>query len=127
MKLNYIKTAVRQDIEDLGSAITIEGLDLGKNGSEAFADWCHGLAKFKKAKPDCYVTSGRVMNNAYGLTGTNAYPDDCNIVSFKLEDFEDYSKMIMPRFGVSARWLNDVVSNNIAAQGLDEILKPSRI
>lgn len=116
MKLNYVKTACKNDIENLGSAITIEGLAIGEDGSEAFADWCHELAKFKKPVPDCYVTTGEVMNEAYGLTGSNAYPDDTNIVSFKLEDFENYEKMIMPRFEISARWMDDIVSNNISRE-----------
>ena len=116
MKTKIIEVTTEKQIDKLGSAITIEGISLGKDGHEAVADWCDGLAKFKEAEPKAYLTKGRTMNMLYGLTGDNAYPDNCNIVSFDLDDFENYEALIMPRFRVGMRWLDDIVSNNLRRQ-----------
>lgn len=60
-----------------------------------------------------YVTSGKDMNEfCGGLTGDNAYPDDLSIVSIKLSDIKDVSKIILRRFEVGGRWFDDIVDNN---------------
>lgn len=113
MKTINVEVKTREQLDGLKSAITLEGLSLGPDGSEAFADWCHGFAKFKDPVPKCYVTKGGTMNRLLGLTGTNAYPDDLNIVSFGLDGFEDWQKLVMPRFEIGSRWLDDIVENNL--------------
>ena len=56
------------------------------------------------------------MNNAYGLTGKNAYKDDLTIFCIKLEDIENVGAITLPRFEIGGRWFDDVVSNNAATQ-----------
>lgn len=116
MNTKLVSVTTRSQIEKLGSAITVEGLCPGPDGIGAFADWCHGVARAKKDPLLCHVIKGSVMNRAYGLTGSNRYDPDLNIVSFALEDFENPSAMVMPRFEIGARWLSDVVENNKARE-----------
>lgn len=59
-----------------------------------------------------YKISGKVMNEYYGLTGDNAYPDALTICSMKLADIENVGAIIIPRFQIGGRWFNDVVDNN---------------
>ena len=54
-----------------------------------------------------YVISGELMNRLYNA----GYPDDLNIVCVDLNDLEDFSKIVLRRFSVGARWLDDVISN----------------
>jgi len=114
MNITNVNVTTRKMLKKLGSAITIVGLNIGKDGSEAFAEWCNSLAKFKSDDVKCYITKGEVMNRLYGLTGDNAYQNDLNIVSFDLNDFEKPVAMTMPRFEIGARWLDDIISNNLA-------------
>ena len=56
------------------------------------------------------------MNTKYGLTESNAYPDNLNILSIKLEDLKDPNKLAIPRFEIGGRWFNDIVDNNARRQ-----------
>ena len=56
------------------------------------------------------------MNNAYGLTGENAYKDELTILSIKLEDIENVGAIIIPRFDIGGRWFDDIVDNNARHQ-----------
>ena len=60
------------------------------------------------------------MNNKYGLTKDNAYPNDLNIVSIKLEDIKEVNRIVVPRFAIGARWFDDIVNNN---EVLEMVLK----
>ena len=114
MKVQYVDVTTKKMISKLGSAITIEGLSINKDGSEAFADWCHKLAKFKDKLPKCYVIKGKIMNTLYKLSGNRQYSNDLNIVCFDLNDFENPLAMTIPRFQIGARWLDDIIDNNRA-------------
>ena len=63
-----------------------------------------------------YIVSGWVMNNAYGLTGKNAYKDDLTIFCIKLEDIENVEAITIPRFEIAGRWSDDVIDNNARRQ-----------
>ena len=94
------------------SALTIEGL--AESSIPDFIDWIKKLTPLKREV--AYITKGGVMNMAYGLTGNNAYPNDCNIVSVKLDDMEDYAAVVMPRFNIGGRWMDDVINNNVSRE-----------
>ena len=106
-----------------GSAFTIEGVVVDKENLEYLYNW------FKKYGCDMkqkvfYNIKGKTMNDTYGLTGSNAYPDDTNILCVKLEDLTNVSAIVVPRFRIGARWFDDVVDNNERRQreidGYDE-------
>jgi hypothetical protein len=63
-----------------------------------------------------YVTKGSLANSEWHLTGDNAYPGDLNIVSIKLDDMEDFNKVVVPRFQIGARWMDDIYDNNVARE-----------
>lgn len=97
-----------EELEGLGSALTIEGLDA--DSIAEFIDW---VKKYTPMKNEiAYVIEGRTMNRVYGLTGNNAYQDDLLIVSIKLEDMENAMAVVFPRFSIGARWFDDIVANN---------------
>ena len=104
----------RQDIEDLGSAATIEGLEL--NSIPTYVELIEKLGGKFKTKPgqklNVYVTSGAQMNKSFRLKGSNAYPDDTHIVSIKLEDFEYQMDFCLNRLRFGIRWMDDIIANN---------------
>ena len=104
----------RQDIEDLGSAATIEGLEL--NSIPDYVNLIEQLGGKYKIKPgqklNVYVTSGAQMNKSFRLKGSNAYPDDTHIVSIKLEDFDHEMDFCLKRLQFGIRWMDDIIDNN---------------
>lgn len=117
MKKILVKT--REQLDDLikDSALTWEGLKMKtKADYESVTNW---MAQFG-AKPkteNVYITEGKTMNALEGLTGSNAYPDDLSIVSFKLSEIENWKTLVMPRFSVQGRWMDDIVENNRRREG----------
>lgn len=111
----YKELTTLQELNNLGSALTIEGL--AEDSIKDYIGWVKKYTPMKKE--DAYIIKGKTMNNIYGLTGTNAYPDDCNIVSIKLEDMKNYEAVILPRFEIGARWFDDIVYNNRVREGLE--------
>ena len=61
---------------------------------------------------ESYILSGKAMNDGYGLTGSNRYPDDLNILVVPLDAFKDPARIVLPRFQLGGRWFDDVVDNN---------------
>lgn len=106
----YYVTA-KTEIEKLGSALTFEGLKEDDESLQEFIDWVKALTPLKRER--IYIIKGRIMNKYYHLTGDNAYQDECNIVSIDLNDMEHFSAVIMPRFQIGARWLDDIIANNV--------------
>ena len=92
-----------------GSALTFEGL--AESSFDEFLDWIKDIAGLKTRR--LYVTKGRLANGEWLLTGDNAYQNDLNIVSVKLDDMEDRNKIVMARFQVGARWMDDIHDSNI--------------
>ena len=92
-----------------GSALTFEGL--AESSFDEFLDWVDGIAGLKTRR--IYVTKGKLANCEWLLTGDNAYRNDLNIFSVKLDDMEDRNKIVMARFQVGARWMDDIHDSNI--------------
>ena len=92
-----------------GSALTFEGL--AESSFDGFLDWVDGIAGLKTRR--LYVTKGKLANCEWLLTGDNAYRNDLNIVSVKLDDIKDRNKIVMARFQVGARWMDDIHDSNI--------------
>lgn len=106
---SVIHTSKKDELDYLysKSALTLEGFDA--SGFPDFAEWLKECNALTDKELTFYVTSGKVMNDMYGLTGDNAYPDDLNIVS---ADNIDLGKVIFPRFAIGGRWFDDIVDNN---------------
>ena len=92
-----------------GSALTFEGL--AESSFDEFLDWVDGIAGLKTRR--IYVTKGKLATCEWLLTGDNADRNDRNIVSVKLDDMEDWNKIVMARFQVGARWMDDIHDLNI--------------
>lgn len=106
----------KEEIEMLREdwALTFEGLSLDLQNIEAVLDWIQHYTEFcNKSFYVLYVTSGKLMDKSYNLTGTKAYPDDLNIVSVKLADLENPNALAVSKFDVRARWMYDVIANNL--------------
>lgn len=114
MKKIQIVNADARTLKDLvkHSAFTLEGLAL--DSVKDLVEWIEALTPLKNRV--VYVTKGSLANSEWKLTGDNAYPDDLNIVSIKLDDMEDFNKVVMPRFQIGARWMDDIHDNNVARE-----------
>jgi hypothetical protein len=62
-----------------------------------------------------YTFSGKLMNDMYGLTGKNRYPDNFTFLCFKLDGL-DVGKLAIFKLSFGARWLDDIVDNNLARE-----------
>lgn len=112
--MNKILVKTREQLDDLikDSALTWEGLKMETNADyREVTKWMvkHGA---KPKTENVYITEGKTMNALEGLTGSNAYPDDLSIVSFKLSEIENAMALAIPRFDVGGRWMDDIVHNN---------------
>lgn len=114
MNINIVNTdsTTLQDLVD-NSALTIEGLAL--DSIPQFVEWIEEYTPLKNKT--VYVTKGALANREWGLTGRNAYSADLSIVSVKLDDMEDFNKIVMPRFAVGGRWMDDIYDNNVRREG----------
>lgn len=91
------------------SAITIEGLL-----EDSISDYVNWIKQHSKMNcNDVYIISGKVMNEYYNLSGTNAYNDDVTIVSVPLESNLDAMNLSIKKFEIGARWFDDIVDNNL--------------
>ena len=108
--MNIINYNTREIADELynNSALTMEGL-----AEESIPDLIEWIKQYTAIKNEnVYVIKGKDMDIIYGLTGSNAYPDDCTIISVKLEDMESPMAVAIPRFQIGARWYDDIVDNN---------------
>lgn len=104
----YKELTTKEQLDDLGSALTIEGLL-----ESSIPDYISWVKKYTPMiREDAYIIKGNTMNRIYGLTGHNMYDDDLTIVSIKLEDMENPAAITFKRFDIGARWFDDIVWNN---------------
>ena len=59
--------------------------------------------------------TGQQMNEQYGLTGDNAYPDDLHFLAFSLDGL-DVGKLAIFKLQMDDRWFDDIVANNAERQ-----------
>lgn len=57
-----------------------------------------------------YQTTGKVVNEYYGLKGKDKFPKDLTILMFPLKDL-DIGKLAMFKLRMGDRWFNDVIDN----------------
>lgn len=99
------QVTTEEQIKKLGSALTWEGLKVDEENINALFNWIEEFTPVLQRK--IYVISGKLMNDLYNAD----YPDDLNIVCVDLNDMEDFNKIVLRRFSVGARWLDDIISN----------------
>ena len=109
-----VNTKAQLDELEKGSALTFIGCVNTDEEAKCYFDWIRQHSPVKQER--LYIVSGWVMNNAYGLTGKNAYKDDLTIFCIKLEDIENVAAITLPRFEIGGRWFDDVVANNARFQ-----------
>lgn len=111
MEIKQVTT--KKEIEALKeqSALTMEGLTADEENLNAFENWIKQYTPTDKVV--FHIISGKLMSDSYHLTGDNRYPDDLTIVSVT---GIDQGPIAIPRFQIGGRWLDDVISNNLARE-----------
>ncbi|MED4061724.1 hypothetical protein [Priestia megaterium] len=94
-----------------GSYYTIEGAGGDLN------EWKDGYQKMLTEQGIGTITewvefTGKEMNDTYGLTGNNRYPDNFQFLAFSLDGL-DVSKLAMFKLRMRDRWFDDIVDNNL--------------
>ena len=59
-----------------------------------------------------YKIVGKFIKEYFGLTGNNAYKDDLNLITIKLDQLKDIVKLSTIRFDVVSRLYDNIVNNN---------------
>lgn len=110
--MKIINTFTEEQLNELynESALTWEGLSTSEDNLNAVMEWLKDhKATIEGVEPIFHITTGRLMNKYYGLTGDNAYPNDLNIVS--VTNINQMA-IVLKRFDVGGRWFDDIVGNN---------------
>ena len=109
--MNVINVTTKEQLDALynQSALTFEGLSSDEDNLKAVRNWLEEHGAITYTEPDFHIISGEFMNEVYGLSGSNAYPEDLTIVS--VTDI-DQMAIVIPRFGCGGRWFDDIVDNN---------------
>ena len=113
-----------------GSAFTWEGMDISDKNLKDIIDFFTKNTQGFKTPVTMYNWTGKEFNEKYGLTGSNAYPDDLNFLSIPLDTWSEQGNLPIVKMQVGARWLDDIVDNNARREGkyeeeLDEAANPA--
>ena len=118
--MNKINVTTKEQLDALynQSALTWEGMCTDEENLSAIKNWLeeHG-AILEDKEPVIHIISGELMNDVYGLSGTNAYSEDLSIIS--VTDINQ-AKVTIPRFEVGGRWFDDIVDNNTMREEANE-------
>lgn len=109
--MNIINITTNEQLNALynQSALTWEGLSSDEENLNAVKNWLKEHGAIIDVEPTFHIISGEFMNEQYDLSGDNAYPEDCTIVS--VTDINQMA-IVIPRFEVGGRWFDDIVDNN---------------
>lgn len=94
-----------------GSAFTFEGLMSDDKNLNDLVDFFNEKTNVK-IPMKIYHATGEKVNNLYGLTGRNAYPNDLDIVLLPLDNWNELGDLPMIKIQIGARWFDDIVDNN---------------
>ena len=122
IEINRIYVNSKDQFEKLykSNALTLLGLDDTDKNLYSFAKWIKDLSEISNPL-NMYIIKGKQMNEQYGLSGNNKYPNEFRIVCVELEDIKQAEKIVIPRFQISGRWFNDVVDNDVRREGREGI------
>ena len=99
------------------SSLTFEGCTTDEENIDYLYDWLKELNAIKEGTLPIYTYKGSLMNEKYGLTVSNAYPDDLNFITVMLKDINYSDNLAYKRFEIGGRWFDDIVGNNSYRQG----------
>lgn len=112
--MKKVEVTTKEQLDKLynESAFTIEGLNTDDKNLNALKQF---IERYDAWTDDAefWIIEGKVMNEQYHLTGSNAYPDDTAIVAVPGTDL---MKLVFPRFKIGGRWFDDIVDNNAARE-----------
>ena len=60
--------------------------------------------------------AGKDVNDEFGLTGNNRYPDNLHFLAFPLDGL-DVGKLSMFKIRMGDRWFDDIVDNDLRREG----------
>ena len=98
-----------------GSYYTISGAGGDLN------DWKEGYASIMRERgigaiSEWIAFTGKEMNEEFGLTGTNAYPDNLHFLAFPLDGL-NIGKLAIFKLSMGDRWFDDIVINDLWREG----------
>lgn len=108
---NSVTTKEQLDELYNSSALTFTRVSEDEESMKQMLNWLKEHSEVSEPLP-VHIIKGKVMNENYGLTGNNAYPNDLTLISIKLNDIKDVGSITMARFEVGGRWFDDIVDNN---------------
>lgn len=114
-----------QELES-GSAFTYEGMSIDDENLEKVVDALKSVTSIN-TPVRFYHWSGKYMNDIYGLTGRNAYPEDLNFLSIDLDNWNNMNGLVEFKMSTGARWLDDIVDNNKVRQDKIDGIEDSSI
>lgn len=111
--MEIINVTSRELLDELyeGGALALVGIEsLTEHKSQTFADLLLMAGMPMSEDATVYQISGQLMNDEYGLTGTNAYKPDLNIICIKVGDLS--GDVYAGARTLGARWFAEIVDDN---------------
>lgn len=105
--MKVVELTTKKELKKLydTSCFTWEGMSDSKENLEAIEKAIRENG-FKEDEMLVYKYTGKLMNDSYKLTGSNAYPDNLTFISIP-----NYYNPIF-KLQCGARWFDDIVANN---------------
>ncbi len=107
------KVTTKEQLDELYncSALTFTGVIANEQNLKYIENWIKEYSEVSNPLT-MHIISGKVMNNNYNLTGSNAYPNHLTLISIKTNDIKNLDAITIPRFKMGGRWFDDIVDNN---------------
>lgn len=116
MKQEIVKIEVttKEKLNELynSSALTFIGVSEEEKSLSDMVKWLKEKSEISNPLP-VHIIKGKVMNENYKLTGSNAYRNDLTLIAIKTENIKNIGAMAIARFEVDGKWFDDIVDNNL--------------
>lgn len=113
-EITKIEVSTKDKLNELynSSALTFIGISDDEKSLNDMVRWLKRKTEISNPLP-IHIIKGKVMNEIYKLTGSNAYRNNLTLIAIKTEDIKNIGVMAIARFEVDGKWFDDIVNNNL--------------
>lgn len=107
--IERVEVTTKEEIKDLGSALTFLGIEASDDSLTALFNWIEKYTAIERRL--AHIIKGSTMNDLFDLHDENRYDDDLTIVCVDMRDVVTPANLVLPRLSVDGHWLDDVIDN----------------
>ena len=112
--MEKINIKTKEELNSLYDSNAIVAIGIVEESAADFYDWLKNDCEVKFKDDKVYVFTGRSMNEAYTLTGDNAYKSDLTFIAVSFDSIKNQGKLPVKRLELASfvKWFDDIVDNN---------------